>query len=72
MLTDIKSDDICHLHVPYYEGLSIEEIVQESKKYPNVKDYLPEGPDLARMPRQWCINIVYTIAEEPFEAWINA
>ena len=36
ILIDIKSDDICHLHVPFYEGLSIEEIVKESKKYPNV------------------------------------
>ena len=27
LLLDIKSDDICHLHVPYYEGLSIDEIV---------------------------------------------
>jgi ferric-dicitrate binding protein FerR (iron transport regulator) len=27
---------------------------------------------LARMPRQWCINIVYTIASDPFEEWVTA
>ena len=51
MLTDIKSDDICHLHVPYYEGLSMDAIINESKKYENIRNYLPDGPDLARMPR---------------------
>ena len=48
---DIKSDDICHLYCPHYEGLSIESIIAESKRYPNVQNYLPDGPDLARMPR---------------------
>jgi ferric-dicitrate binding protein FerR (iron transport regulator) len=24
------------------------------------------------MPRQWCINIVYTIASDPFEEWVTA
>ena len=61
ILTDIKSEDICHLHVPYYDGLSIDKIVTESQKYPEVISYLPEGPDLARMPRQWLVNIVFTI-----------
>ena len=43
----------------------------EAAKYENVADYMPDGADLLRMPRQWLINVAYTIIGEPFEKWIG-
>ena len=33
-------------------------------------DYLPEEEDHKRLPRQWVINIVYTLAGKPFSDWV--
>ena len=33
-------------------------------------DYLPEQEDHKRLPRQWVINIVYTLAGKPFADWV--
>ena len=67
----IKSDDIKHLFVPFYAGLSINQMMNEAAKYPRVADYMPDGADLLRMPRQWLINVAFTVCGEGFERWIN-
>ena len=67
----IKSDDIKHLFVPFYSGLSINQMMVEAAKYPRVADYMPDGADLLRMPRQWLINVAFTVCGEGFERWIN-
>ena len=67
----IKSDDIKHLFVPFYTGLSINQMMVEAAKYPRVADYMPDGADLLRMPRQWLINVAFTVCGEGFERWIN-
>ena len=36
-----------------------------------MKLYLPNGPDLDRMNRQWCINIVYSVCGSPFKSWVQ-
>ena len=43
----------------------------EAAKYPRVADYMPDGADLLRMPRQWLINVAFTVCGEGFERWIN-
>ena len=67
----MNSDDIRHLHVPFYEGLSIDEFLKEASKYEKVRDYMPEGPDLSRMNRQWIYNIVYTIVGQPIQDYVT-
>lgn len=33
--------------------------------------YLPEAKELDKLPRQWVANVIYTVAGEPFAAWVE-
>ena len=56
--------------MPQYEGLGIKEFLQEASKYPQVAQYLPISDEYRRLPRQWVINLVYTLAGKPFADWV--
>ena len=55
--------------MPHYETLSIERILEKARKNPRINDYLPEDRDMHKVPRQWLINVAYTVLGEPFSAW---
>ena len=59
------------LFVPQYENLNIPCILKEGKKNPHVKDYLPDDRDMHKVPRQWLINVTYTLIGEPFSSWVK-
>ena len=40
----IKSKDVCQVHVPHFDSLSIEKMLEFAKKYPEVFEILPEEP----------------------------
>ena len=42
-----------------------------AKKNPRINDYLPEDRDLPRLPRQWLLNVSYTVLGEPFKGWVQ-
>ena len=58
---DIKAKDVKILSLPMYESLSIEKILEKSRENKEVASYLPEERDMHRMPRQFIINVVYTL-----------
>ena len=58
---DIKAADIKVLHAPLYKGLTIEAILEQFKDKPQVWHYLPEKRDLHRLPRQFIIDVIYTV-----------
>ena len=66
----IKSENVKYLHVPCYEGLTIEAIREMSKENDEVHRHFPDERDIRRLPRQWIINIVYSIVGEPFRQWV--
>ena len=49
------------MYVPQYENLSIERILETARKNQRINDYLPEDRDMHKVPRQWLINVVYTV-----------
>ena len=51
--------------------MSIERILEQAKQYPQVRKYLPEDRDMHKVPRQWLINITYTLTGEPFRTWVK-
>ena len=67
----MKCDNLRHIAVPFYEGLTVQAMLHESLKYPQVADYLPEEKDLAKVPRQWLANVIFSVAGEPFSAWVD-
>jgi len=39
------------LYVPQYENLSIERMLEQARKVPQVSNYLPEDRDMHKVPR---------------------
>jgi hypothetical protein len=58
---DIKAVDIKHLNAPIYKGLSIDALLTEGAKDDRVKNFLPETRDISRLPRQFIVNVLYTV-----------
>ena len=67
----IPCDSVKYLSVPHYKGLGINELLGETLKYPQVVDYLPHEDEYRRLPRQWVINVAYTIIGKPFADWVQ-
>ena len=36
-----------------------------------VKDHLPDDRDIHRLPRQWIVNVIYTLVGEAFGTWVS-
>ena len=63
----MKANRIMYLYVPQYETLSVSfffELVH--RDYTEVLNYLPDARDQYRLPRQYVINLVYTLVGQPF------
>ena len=60
-VTVLKSDKALNLHVPCYEGLTVKEIMSKGLEHNDVRNYLPDDRDIRRLPRQWIINVVYSL-----------
>ena len=42
------------------------------QRHPVTADYLPDPDDFRRLPRQWLINVAYSLIEKPFADWVLA
>ena len=54
-----------------YKGLKIETFLERGLQFPHVKDYLPDARDHHRLPRQWIINVIFTIVGEPVKEFVQ-
>lgn len=68
---DLKADKVKQLYVPFYEGLNIDTFIKKALQFPGLKDYLPDGPDMDRIQRQWLINVIHTIVGNDFSEWVQ-
>ena len=68
----MKCNDIKHLHVQQYEGLTLETIFERAKLVPGVLDRLPCEKEIVKLPKQYLINVIYTVVGEQFAVWVKA
>ena len=66
----IRNEDIQTVYVPQYEGLYLKDIAEFATQYPIIASYMPDEPDLPKTPKQWIINVAYTIIGQPFADWV--
>ena len=59
------------LHAPLYKGLSIDAFLTEGAKNDRVMDYLPDERDISRLPRQFIVNVLFTIMGEPISDFVK-
>ena len=60
------------MHIPQYEGLTIETILERAKLVPEVMKRLPEEKEIIKLPKQYLTNVIYTIVGEDFANWVRA
>ena len=70
--SSIKCDNVKQLYCPQYENLNIVRILERAKQNPFIANYLPENRDMHKVPRQWLINVAYTVIGKPFAEWVDA
>jgi hypothetical protein len=75
----LQAKKIKHLNVPQYEGLKLEAFFQwahnfdvQAKDHRPIMDTFPlELQEREKFPRQYVINAIYTLAGQPFRAWVD-
>ena len=66
----ILADDVKTLHVPQYKNLSLEKIMDFANSRPGLDRYLPDGPDLLKIPKQWIVDVCAAVIGPPFKEWV--
>lgn len=54
-----------------YTGLTVEAILEFGRQTASVGLHLPDERDISRLPRQWIVNVVYSLVGDPFRQWIS-
>ena len=54
-----------------YNTLTVETILGYGSQIKQVKQYLPDERDMVKLPRQWLINVIYSLAGDDFRVWVS-
>ena len=61
----IKNSDVKVIDVPYFEGLTVSDMLRFAKDYPSVSDAFPtESKEIDKLPRPYVANVIYTLVGE--------
>ena len=64
-------DDVKTLHVPAYKNLTLEKILGYVSSKGRIDLYLPDEPDLPKVPKQWIVNVCAAVLGEDFKDWVH-
>ena len=67
----MKADNIKVLATPNYEGLTIDCFLAKAKDYPVLKQFLPDDNDIHRLPRNFLINLMFTIIGKELKDFVS-
>ena len=68
----IRNDDVKVIQVPYFEGLTMQTMLQYASAHPKVLKCLPSlEREINKLPRGYVANIIYTIVGDEFKQWVN-
>ena len=54
-----------------YESLTVATILEYGQSSDKLKLYLPEERDMNKLPRQWVINVIYSLCGDNFREWVS-
>jgi hypothetical protein len=46
-------------------------VLTEAMRTPEFRDYMPDDRDIPKLPRQWVINVAYTVIGPGFMEWVD-
>ena len=68
----IASKDVQVILVPYYDGLSIEKMLEFVGGIDAVMKALPDlERERLRLPREYIANVIYTLVGDKFKQWVT-
>ena len=69
----IKADNVKTIHVPHFEGLTLDTMLYHARKSAQVVKALPVEPrEIDKLPRSYVANVIYTIVGERFKQWVES
>ena len=68
----IKTTAVRHLYAPQYDTLSVGKLLDFAAAYAAVEEYLPEARDIPLLPRQWVLNVCFTVIGSDFGDFVRA
>ena len=57
--------------MPQYEGLTTADLLEWCGDHAIVLDYIPDLNEIRKVPKQWLINIIYSLVGNQFKAWVR-
>ena len=54
-----------------YKTLTIETILEYGQRSDQLRLHLPEERDMNKLPRQWVINVIYSLCGDDFREWVS-
>ncbi len=66
----IKSDRACRLRIPQYEGLALDDVMAFADQHQEVYQYLPDPVEIRKCPKQWIVDVIYTIVKDEFGQFV--
>ena len=66
----ILNADVQTLYVPQYKNLTLEHIMEFVSSQGGLADYLPDEPDLPKIPKQWVVNVCTAVIGDAFRDWV--
>jgi hypothetical protein len=59
------------IHIPQYEGLKVETMLDFAQLHPQVLEHLPIAKEIKKLSRAYLGNVIYTIVGKPFKDWVD-
>lgn len=67
----LKTSDMKYLYAPQYDTLSISKLLDYAAAYHAVEEYMPDARDIPMLPRQWILNICFSIIGQDFADFVR-
>jgi len=67
----VENDKIRVIYVPAYESLTVAKIVEFCKENEEVMSFLPDMKEIKTLPKDFLMNLLYTINGNPFKEWVR-
>ena len=67
----VPGKEVRHIAIPQYENLTIEKIAIFVNTYGKVADYLPDGKEIQKVPKQWIANVCHSVLKNIFADWVK-
>ena len=66
----LANEQVKNIHVPQYKNLTLEKVMAFVAGKPQVGMYLPDPPDLQKVPKQWIMNVCAAVIGDDFREWV--